>query len=91
MPKTKIRYNSQIKFNASSKFINYLNFARASSGAKYKFGKYPTQTEFLRGVIYQWIKNYAPHILIDDIEGNVPEIIEFKEFKQKHTDQINET
>ena len=90
MPKTKIQYTNQIKFNASGEFLNYLNIARASSVAKNKFGKHPTQTEFLRGIIYQWIKTYTPEIIIDDIKGNVPEIIEHKEMKEKHAQIISE-
>ena len=78
MPKTKIQYNNQIKFNASEQFVNYIRIAMASSEAKEKFGKHPTQTEFIRGIIYQWIRKYTPHIIIDDFEGNVPEILEHK-------------
>ena len=55
----------------------------ARNEAKDKFGKYPTQTEFIRGVIYQWIRKQTPHILIDDLKGGVPEIIEHKKLKKK--------
>ena len=83
MPKTKIQYKNQIKFNASKQFTEYIKQAINSSGAKEKFGKQPSQTEFIRGVIYQWIRKYTPHILIDDLEGNVPEILEHQELKSK--------
>ena len=46
-----------------------LRQAIVSSEAKDKFGKYPSQTEFIRGVIYQWIRKQTPHILIDDLKG----------------------
>ena len=82
MPKTKIQYNNQIKFNASEQFVNYIRKAMASSTAKEKFGKNPSQTEFIRGIIYQWISKNTPHIIIDDLEGNVPEIIEHKSIKK---------
>ena len=81
MPKTKIQYTNQIKFNASGEFLNYMNIARASSVAKNKFGKHPTQTEFLRGIIYEWIKTNTPEVLIDDLKADVPEIIELKKIK----------
>ena len=72
MPKTKIQYSNQIKFNASTQFVDYIRQAIVSNEAKDKFGKYPTQTEFIRGVIYQWIRKQTPHILIDDLKGGVP-------------------
>ena len=83
MPKTKIQYNNQVKFNASKQFTDYIKQATNSSAAKEKFGKQPSQTEFIRGLIYQWIRKYAPYILIDDLEGNVPEILEHRELKRK--------
>ena len=82
MPKTKIQYSNQIKFNASTQFVDYIRQAIISNEAKDKFGKYPTQTEFIRGVIYQWIRKQTPHILIDDLNGEVPEIIEHKKLKR---------
>tara|TARA_X000001036_G_scaffold225534_1_gene211045 strand:- start:430 stop:669 length:240 start_codon:yes stop_codon:yes gene_type:complete len=78
---TRTQYNNQIKFDASNKFIEYIERARLSSEAKQKFGKAPSQKEFIRGVLYNWIRKYASHILIDDLEGNVPEIIEHKLLK----------
>ena len=90
MPKTKVQYNNQIKFNASEQFVNYIRIAMASNVAEEKFGKHPTQTEFIRGVIYQWIRKHTPHILIDDLEGNVPEILEHKALKDKHKANIKE-
>ena len=83
MPKTQIQYTNQIKFNASKQFVDYIRQAIISNEAKDKFGKYPTQTEFIRGVIYQWIRKQTPHILIDDLKGGVPEIIEHKKLKKK--------
>lgn len=90
MPKTIVNYNNKITLKISEQFLNYMNIARTSSVAKNKFGKHPTQTEFLRGVIYQWIKTYTPEIIIDDLEGNVPEIVEHKEMKEKHAQVISE-
>ena len=90
MPKTIVNYNNKITLKISEQFLNYMNIARASSVAKNKFGKHPTQTEFLRGIIYQWIKTYTPEIIIDDLKGNVPEIIEHKEMKEKQAQIISE-
>ena len=90
MPKTIVNYNNKITLKISEQFLNYMNIARASSTAKDKFGKHPTQTEFLRGIIYQWIKTYTPEIIIDDLKGNVPEIIEHKEIKEKNAQIISE-
>ena len=78
MPKTIVNYNNKITLKISAKFLNYINKARSSQVIKEKFGKHLTQTEFLRAVVYQWIKTYSTHILIDDLEANVPEIIEHK-------------
>tara|TARA_B110000027_G_C15873231_1_gene192128 strand:+ start:57 stop:323 length:267 start_codon:yes stop_codon:yes gene_type:complete len=78
---TKTQYNNQIQFDASDQFIEYIEQARLSSEAKQKFGKSPSQKEFLRGVLYNWIRKYASHVLINDLEGNVPEIIEHKSLK----------
>ena len=83
MPKTKIQYKNQVKFNASKQFTDYIKQAINSNEAKEKFGKQPSQTEFIRGVIYQWIRKQTPHILIDDLKGEVPEIIEHKKLKKK--------
>ena len=41
MPKTKIQYSNQIKFNASTQFVSYIRQAIVSNEAKEKFGKYP--------------------------------------------------
>lgn len=90
MPKTIVNYNNKITLKISEQFLNYMNIARASSVAKNKFGKHPTQTQFLRGIIYQWIKTYTPEIIIDDLKGNVPEIIEHTEIKEKHAQVIND-
>lgn len=84
MPKTEVKYNNKITLKMSGQFLNYINIARMLPGTKKKFGKHPTQTEFLRGVIYYWIKKHAPEILIDDLKGNVPEILEHKALKENN-------
>ena len=91
MPKTKVNYDYQIKMNMSGQFLQYINTARMLPDTKKKFGVRPTQTEFLRGVIYYWIKKNAPEILIDDLEGNVPEILEHKALKKNHEKALQQT
>lgn len=90
MPKTKVQYNNKITLKISEQFLNYIRIAMASNVAVEKFGKHPTQTEFIRGVIYQWIRKHTPHIIIDDLEGNVPEILEHKALKENHKANIKE-
>ena len=89
MPKTIVNYNNKITLKISEQFLNYMNIARASSVAKNKFGKQPTQTEFLRGLIYHWIKTNTPEIIIDDLKGDTPEVLEHKEIKKKYALVIN--
>jgi hypothetical protein len=83
MPKTKVLYDKQVNMNMSGQFLNYINIARMLPDTKEKFGKHPNRTEFLRGVIYYWIKKNAPEILINDLEGNVPEILQHELLKKK--------
>ena len=52
--KTK-NYN-QFTISISDPFLNYIDSARMLPGTKEKFGKQPTQDQFLKGVIYYWIK-----------------------------------
>ena len=80
MPKTKSTYTNQINFNASDKMQMLISNARHSKGAKSGFGVTPTQTEFLRGVIYYWVRKNAPEIL--DINGEIPEVLEHKALKK---------
>lgn len=91
MPKTEVKYNNKITLKMSGQFLNYINIARMLPGTKKKFGKHPNQTEFLRGVIYYWIKKNAPEILIDDLEGNVPEVLEHKALKKNHEKALQQT
>ena len=81
MPKTKVIYTNQIKFNASDEMVLLLENARRSKGAKYNFGKIPTQTEFLRGVIYYWIRENAAEKI--DVNGEVPEILDYLSITMK--------
>ena len=87
MPKTKSTYINQIKFNASDKMLMLISNARHSKGARDGFGVVPSQTEFLRGVIYYWVRKNAPEIL--DLHGDIPEVLEHKALKEKHKAMID--
>tara|TARA_B110000503_G_scaffold79614_1_gene122210 strand:- start:1051 stop:1365 length:315 start_codon:yes stop_codon:yes gene_type:complete len=91
MPKTTVNYNNKKTLKMSGQFLNYIQIARRSKAAQEKFGVIPTETEFLRGVIYNWIKKYTPEILINDLEGNVPEILEHKALKKNHEKALQQT
>jgi hypothetical protein len=87
MPKTKSTYINQIKFNASDKMLMLISNARRSKGAKDGFGVVPSQTEFLRGVIYYWVRKNAPEML--DMNGEIPEVLEHKALKENHKAMID--
>ena len=83
MEKVKLNCDNQIKIKVSDPFLNCINKARMLCGTKEKFGKNPTQDQFLKGIIYYWIKKHAPEVLIDDLNINILEILEHKELKNK--------
>ena len=89
MPKTKSTYINQIKFNASDKMLMLISNARRSKGAKNGFGVVPSQTEFLRGVIYYWVRKNAPEML--DMNGEIPEVLEHKALKENHKAELKKT
>jgi len=83
MAKVKLNCDNQIKIKVSDPFLDYINKARMLYGIKEKFGKTPTQDQFLKGIIYYWIKKHTPEVLIDDLNINIPEILEHKALKNK--------
>ena len=87
MPKTEVKYNNKITLKMSGQFLNYINIARMLPDTKKKFGKHPTQTEFLRGVIYYWVRKNAPEML--DMNGEIPEVLEHKALKENHKAMID--
>jgi len=64
-----------------------LENARRSEGAKKGFGVVPTRTEFIRGVLYYWMRKNAPEVL--DLNGNIPEVVEHKRLKRKQEEDLN--
>lgn len=81
MTKKTIKKYNQITISISDQFLNYIDSARMLSGTKGKFGKQPTQDQFLKGVIYYWIKKHAPEVLIDHLNDTAPEILEHNALK----------
>ena len=41
------------------------------------------EDQFFKGIIYYWFKKHAPEVLIDDLNINIPEILEHKALKNK--------
>lgn len=89
MPKTKVNYKNNIGLKMSDKLLMAIENARRSNGAKEGFGVVPTRTEFLRGVIYYWIRKNAPEVL--DLNGDIPEVIEHKKLKDDQAKQLSES
>jgi hypothetical protein len=87
MPKTKTNYQNKISLNISDKMLMALENARRSEGAKKGFGVVPTRTEFIRGVLYYWMRKNAPEIL--ELNGDIPEVLEHKKLKRKYEEDIN--
>lgn len=88
MPKTKTEYQNMIRLRTSDKMLMLINNARRSQGARDGFGMVPNQSEFLRGVIYYWVRKNAPEML--DMNGEIPEVIEHHQLKQKQEEQLGE-
>lgn len=88
MPKTKRNYQNFIGFNSSDKFIMAIEAARRSKSAIEKFGVIPSKTEFIRGVIYNWINKYESEIL--ELNGEIPEVTEHKNLKEDEKRKLND-
>ena len=63
-----------------------INNARRSVGARQGFGVVPNQSEFIRGVVYYWVRKNAPEML--EIDGEIPEILEHKNLKDNQKIKI---
>ena len=81
MIKNTIENFNQINLNLSEPFLNYIDRARMLPITKEKFGKNPTQDQFLKGIIYYWIKKHASEVLLDHLNDSIPEILEHKALK----------
>ena len=92
MPKTKVNYDNRINLNTSGQFLNYIQMVRRHPILRQKFGRVLTNTELLRHLIYEWIVENEPSIIINDLEAhNVPEIKELKSIKENHLRELQES
>ena len=69
-----------INYELSDKMHNLINKAIRSNASKKGFGVFPTEKQFLNGVIYYWIRKNAPELI--DVNIEIPEIIEHKLLKE---------
>tara|TARA_B100001250_G_C19232779_1_gene542974 strand:+ start:190 stop:561 length:372 start_codon:yes stop_codon:yes gene_type:complete len=86
MPKIVSEYQNNIRIRTSDKMLMLINNARRSVGARQGFGVVPNQSEFIRGVIYYWVRKNAPEML--EIDGEIPEILEHKNLKDNQKIKI---
>ena len=74
-----MKKNNEVKFEISNKMFELIQKARESRGANIGFGLIPSQDQFIKGLIYYWIRKNAPEL--KDFAEKVPEVIEHKSFK----------
>ena len=74
-----MKKNNEVKFEISEKMFELIQKARKSNGANIGFGLTPSQDQFIKGLIYYWIRKNAPEL--KDFAEKVPEIIEHKSLK----------
>ena len=79
MPKIGSEYQNNLRIRTSDKMLMLINNARRSVAARQGFGVVPNQSEFIRGVIYYWVRKNAPEIL--NANGEIPEVLEHKNLK----------
>tara|TARA_B100000900_G_scaffold289799_1_gene248659 strand:+ start:502 stop:858 length:357 start_codon:yes stop_codon:yes gene_type:complete len=86
MPKIDSKYQNNLRVRTSDKMLMLINNARRSIEARQEFGVIPNQSEFIRGVIYYWIRENVPEIL--EIFRETPEILEHKNLKNNQSKKI---
>tara|TARA_B100001175_G_scaffold46067_1_gene35303 strand:+ start:1997 stop:2368 length:372 start_codon:yes stop_codon:yes gene_type:complete len=86
MPKIGSEYQNNIRIRTSDKMLMLINNARRSVGARQGFGVLPNQSEFIRGVIFYWVRKNAPEIL--EINSEIPEVLEHKNLKNNQSIKI---
>ena len=74
-----MKKNNEVKFEISEKMFELIQKARQSNGANIGFGLTPSQDQFIKGLIYYWIRKNAPEL--KDFAEKVPEVIEHKSLK----------
>tara|TARA_B100001057_G_C22388310_1_gene771161 strand:- start:76 stop:453 length:378 start_codon:yes stop_codon:yes gene_type:complete len=79
MPKIGSEYQNNMRIRTSDKMLMLIDNARRSVAARQGFGVVPNQSEFIRGVIYYWVRKNIPEMLDANIE--IPEFLEHKNLK----------
>ena len=79
MPKIGSEYQNNMRIRTSDKMLMLIDNARRSVAARQGFGVVPNQSEFIRGVIYYWIRKNIPEML--DANNEIPEFLEHKNLK----------
>ena len=74
-----MKKNNEVKFEISKKMFELIQKARKSNGANIGFGLTPSWDQFIKGLIYYWIRKNAPEL--KDFAEKVPEVIEHKSLK----------
>ena len=74
-----MKKNNEVKFEISEKMFELIQKARKSNGANIGFGLTPSRDQFIKGLIYYWIRKNAPEL--KDFAEKVPEVIEHKSLK----------
>ena len=74
-----MKKNNEVKFEISNKMFELIQKARKSNGANIGFGLTPSRDQFIKGLIYYWIRKNAPEL--KDFAEKVPEVIEHKSLK----------
>ena len=69
----------EIKLQTSEQMFELIKMARETNGARIGFGLIPSQEQFLKGVIYYWVRKNAPELA--DFAKKVPEVLEHKSLK----------
>ena len=77
-----MKKNKEIKLQTSEQMFELIKMARETNGARIGFGLIPSQEQFLKGVIYYWVRKNAPELV--DFAKKVPEVLEHKSLKNRN-------
>ena len=86
MPRIGSEYRNNLRIRTSDKMLMLINNARLSVAARQGFGVVPNQSEFIRGVIYYWVRKNAPEPL--NANGEIPEVLEHMHLKNNQKIKI---
>lgn len=78
---TKAEDSNALTLSISDSFLSLMEKAKLSDAAQKGFGCVPNEADFIKGVIYYWIRKNTPELLEET--KNISEIIEHKKMKSK--------